>query len=175
MTKEQAIEEINKAFEPAFANYIITALTEGATVSDKALEQQPSDDCVSRQAVLETIEDCNSDGLKDIFCSYNDGERFKEYINKLPPVTPTQCIATIRFSKEDLRDICNERIEVACEHGTCKDCKHWMPYDWMFSEVLKSKNMDDYPEDEIGCAYCDMNMSANDFCSRGERKTNETD
>ena len=39
MTKEQAIEEINKAFEPAFANYIITALTEGVTISDKALEQ----------------------------------------------------------------------------------------------------------------------------------------
>jgi len=35
MTREEAIEEIEKAFEPAFANYIITALTEGATVSDK--------------------------------------------------------------------------------------------------------------------------------------------
>lgn len=34
MTREEAIEEVNKAFEPAFANYIITALTEGATVSD---------------------------------------------------------------------------------------------------------------------------------------------
>lgn len=34
MTKEEAIEEVNKVFEPAFANYIITALTEGATVSD---------------------------------------------------------------------------------------------------------------------------------------------
>ena len=41
MTREEAIEEVNKAFEPAFANYIITALTEGATVSDKALEQEP--------------------------------------------------------------------------------------------------------------------------------------
>ena len=39
MTRKQAIEEINKVFEPAFANYIITALTEGATVSDKAQEQ----------------------------------------------------------------------------------------------------------------------------------------
>ena len=34
MTREEAIEEVNKVFEPAFANYIITALTEGATVSD---------------------------------------------------------------------------------------------------------------------------------------------
>lgn len=39
MTREEAIYEIEKVFEPAFANYIITALTEGATSSDK--EQQP--------------------------------------------------------------------------------------------------------------------------------------
>ena len=35
MTKEEVVKEIEKAFEPAFANYIITALTEGATASDK--------------------------------------------------------------------------------------------------------------------------------------------
>ena len=53
----------------------------------------------------------------------------------------------------------------------CKDCKHWIPYDWMFSEVWRSKNMADYPEDEIGCACSDMAMKANDFCSRAERRT----
>ena len=52
----------------------------------------------------------------------------------------------------------------------CKDCKHWIPYDWMFSEVWRSKNMADYPEDEIGCNWCDMAMKANDFCSRGEKR-----
>jgi len=35
MTREEAKKEIYKAFEPAFANYIITALEEGATVSDR--------------------------------------------------------------------------------------------------------------------------------------------
>ena len=52
----------------------------------------------------------------------------------------------------------------------CKDCKYWIPYDWMFSEVWQSKNIADYPEDEIGCNCCDMAMKANDFCSRAERK-----
>ena len=56
------------------------------------------------------------------------------------------------------------------ENIRCKDCKHWMPYDWMFSEVWQSKNMEDYPEDEIGCDCCDMNMRANDYCSRAERR-----
>lgn len=35
MTKEEAKAEINKVFEPAFANYIITALVEGATPSER--------------------------------------------------------------------------------------------------------------------------------------------
>ena len=52
----------------------------------------------------------------------------------------------------------------------CKDCKHWIPYDWMFSEVWQSKNIADYPEDEIGCDCSEMAMKANDFCSRGERR-----
>ena len=67
-----------------------------------------------------------------------------EVINKLPPIQP--------------------------EIVRCKDCKHWIPYDWMFSEVWRSKNMADYPEDEIGCACCDMAMKANDFCSLAERR-----
>ena len=52
----------------------------------------------------------------------------------------------------------------------CKDCKHWIPYDWMFSEMWQSKNIADYPEDDIGCNLCDMAMKANDFCSRAERR-----
>lgn len=40
MTREEAIKEINKVFEPAFANYIIIALTEGVTASDFA-ENKP--------------------------------------------------------------------------------------------------------------------------------------
>ena len=52
----------------------------------------------------------------------------------------------------------------------CKDCKHWIPYDWMFSEVWQSKNIADYPEDDIGCDCSEMAMKANDFCSRAERR-----
>ena len=65
---------------------------------------------------------------------------------------------------EDASDV--DVVEVV----RCKDCKHWIPYDWMFSEVWQSRNMADYPEDEIGCNWCDMAMKANDFCSRAERR-----
>ena len=99
-------------------------------LADKALEQQPCEDTISRQAAIDVVKGID--------------RSFVKYIEELPPAEP-----------EIIR---------------CKDCKHWIPYDWMFSEVWQSKNIADYPEDEIGCNYCDMAMKANDFCSRGERK-----
>ena len=69
------------------------------------------------------------------------------------------------------RDVVEQLPPAQPEIIRCKDCKHWIPYDWMFSEVWQSKNIADYPEDEMGCDCCDMAMKANDFCSRGERRT----
>lgn len=68
------------------ANNDILGHYERLLVNGNVLE--PCEDCVSRKEVFEAIDDCNSDGLKGIFCSYNDGERFKEYIKKLLSVTP---------------------------------------------------------------------------------------
>lgn len=84
-----------------FQNYLDKANhtnSELIQIIERHKMQQPSDDCVSRKAVLETIEDCSSDGLKGIFCSYVDGERFKEYIERMPSVT--------------------------VKHGNCMDCKY---------------------------------------------------
>lgn len=67
---------------------------------------------------------------------------------------------------QTLKDLPSAQPEII----RCKDCKHWMPYEWMFSEVWQSKNIADYHEDDIGCALSDMAMKANDFCSRAERR-----
>lgn len=64
---------------------------------------QPCEDCISRQAVFETIDDCNSDGLKGIFCSYRAGLRFKEYIKDLPSVTLQEPIEKCTWIKYDYR------------------------------------------------------------------------
>ena len=72
----------------------------------------------------------------------------------------------IAVRKEDIDEMPTVQPEII----RCKDCKYWIPYDWMFSEVWRSKNMADYPEDEIGCNWCDMAMKADDFCSRAERR-----
>lgn len=68
------------------------------------------------------------------------------------------------------RKIIEEAPAAQSEIIHCKDCKNWIPYDWMFGETWQSQNMDDYPQDEIGCSYCDMAMKADDFCSRAERR-----
>ena len=70
----------------------------------------------------------------------------------------------------EITEVINSQPTIQPEIVRCKDCKHWIPYDWMFSEVWRSKNMADYPEDEMGCNWCDMAMKANDFCSRGEKR-----
>ena len=77
-------------------------------------------------------------------------------------------IKALEKEHEKLREMQKAQPEII----RCKDCKHWIPYDWMFSEVWQSKNIADYPEDEIGCDCCDMAMKANDFCSRAERREN---
>lgn len=83
-------------------------------------EQQPSDDCVSRQmAIMCLTQEWNEKDDKTI-------SKFIKKLKALPPVTPTHCIAEVRFSKDDLREICNERIEVECTHGTCKDCANYV-------------------------------------------------
>lgn len=107
MTREEAIEEINKAFEPAFANYIITALTEGVTVSDKALEQEPCEDAVSREAVLNGLASiakakAKSDAQKALM------GRVMFFTEQLPPVTPKQKTGKWIITSFTDRYICSE-------------------------------------------------------------------
>ena len=111
-------------------------------------------DTISRTAAIDAVEfgityakaiDVNTGESKELFKEGNDAlKKAVERLKELPSAEP------------DL--------------VRCKDCKHWIPYDWMFSEVWQSKNMEDYPEDEMGCDCCDMNMGANDYCSRAERR-----
>lgn len=117
-------------------------------------------DCISRQAAIdalnEQIEYCNK-ALGSFDISPKD-----EYAVKVER-------ASLEVYKEQLENLSSAQPDII----RCGDCKHRMPYDWMFSEIWRSQNIDDYSEDEIGCQYCDMTMKADDFCSRAERRTDE--
>lgn len=116
---------------------------------------EPMSDLISRKAAIDALDVLCQEhrykipGKGETYSQYNEAwrdalDRAEGAIGNLPPAEPQ----IIR----------------------CKDCKHWIPYDWMFSVVWQSENMADYPEDEIGCAWSDMAMKANDFCSRAERR-----
>lgn len=114
MTKEQAIKAIKE--HCYFANLVPIA-KEALDMAIKALEQQPSEDCVSRQAVnelfdneikmyeerIETRKGSNyhdeTERIKEFRSRIANVEHWQNKIKSLPPVTPT--------------------------HGTCKDCKHF--------------------------------------------------
>ena len=106
-------------------------------------------DAVSRQYIL------------DAFAEYI--EEYKE-VDEKGNHDPKWC------AMQEAEMVVKEAPSAQPETIYCRDCKYWIPYDWMFSEVWQSKNIADYPEDEIGCNLCDISMNANDFCSRGERR-----
>lgn len=123
---------------------------------------QSSEDCVSRQAVLAIAGDSCLD-----LDNYEDTKEFCDAINELPSVTPTRCIAEIKFSKDDLREICNERIEVECTHGTCKDCKHWKDSDGVYRRGVGAEskcpiNIKEVYEGNFYCKWFEKRGSENE-------------
>ena len=189
MTKEQAITRVKHStlytHDRETADFIIKALEQqtndckifgtkencfgGATENEcehcdykiQKLEQYPSDDCVSRQSMLDAITEIDENINMDIYTN-----EVREIAKKLPPVTPTQCIAAVRFSKDDLREICNERIEVECTHGTCKDCRHWKDSDGVYRRGISAEskcpiNIKEVYEGNFYCKWFEKRGSEN--------------
>ena len=102
------------------------------------LEQQPSDDCISRQTVLDEVKSMpNVNPTYWIICDVVDRENLIDGIQSLPSVTPI--------------------------HGTCKDCKHWKDSDGVYRRGIgaESKCPINIKEVYEGNFYC------KDFDKRG--------
>lgn len=52
----------------------------------------------------------------------------------------------------------------------CKDCRYYIPFEWMFGVTPKSSKIEDYLEDEIGCSMNDCHFPPNGFCSHGDNR-----
>ena len=165
MTSDEPPSELYKAVE------LSTNLAEVGT------------DCISRQQAIDALDEIEAEVADGYGYQY---AKWREYFAKMqsaqlapdqngdlwitvPDIDDVTCIY-VQESKSKFCRIFYEEKEQPERIVRCKDCKHWIPYDWMFSEVWQSRNINDYPEDEIGCNYCDMTMKANDFCSRAERR-----
>lgn len=106
MTREEAINEINKVFTSAYANYIVTALTEGATVSDKEqiAKNDLGVDCIDRVELLKAMNTYDKFGndsnerlvflstpaLQDRYVPYVHYDEMVNCVKGMPAVTPQQ-------------------------------------------------------------------------------------
>lgn len=107
MTREEAIK-ILKGLRPQpqrgdgkSTTHLI--VTEALNLAIKALEQEPCEAAVSRQAV--------KDGMIKYGFHASDMTITEFVEDVLPPVTPVACIAEFRFSKEDMQDLVDEKIK----------------------------------------------------------------
>jgi hypothetical protein len=72
---------------------------EALQMAIKALEQEPCEDAISRQSML------------DYMKYLHDEMPEEEFIKELPSVKPVACIATVKFSKEDMQELVNEKMK----------------------------------------------------------------
>ena len=136
----------------------------------KALE--PCDDAISRQAVLDLIEHYNSDGLGSVFYGYEEGLKFANTVNKLPPVNP-QVSCEDAVSRQAVLDVIDRElfkwdvmfavrqlppINPQPKTGHCKDCKWWKDSDGTFRRGIGAESQCPMNCIEVyeGNGYCYM-------------------
>lgn len=148
MTREEAINEINKVFTSAYANYIVIALTEGATVSDiqhrwgrayeagvkDGLEQELCEDAVSRAEVLNLVRfnafhvKSQIKAIENMPSVTTQEPRKGHWIdikNKNGTVIATRCSRCGNSPKHAIKsDFCpNCGVDMRCDKG-CDFCEH---------------------------------------------------
>ena len=67
-------------------------------------------DLISRQAVIDAIEDDNRNGMWSCFVSDDDAQKFKTVIKELPSVNPQPCNDAI--SKQAVIDACEQSVNI---------------------------------------------------------------
>jgi hypothetical protein len=126
MTREEAIDIIKSecyVFNPLNFDRS-TKVNTALDVAVKALEQEPCEDCVSRQALLDI------DFKRIVLTTAKPAEMIRQKIQELPPVKPVACIATVNFSKEDMQELVNEKMKdivVERKKGKWVHCKDRTP------------------------------------------------
>ena len=87
-------------------------MNEALDYAIKALEQEPCEDCISRQAVIDAIEDDNRNGNYSCFASNNDAECFKDVIRSLSSVTPKPKTDVLDKIKADVINIADGKQSI---------------------------------------------------------------
>ena len=164
----------------------------------KALEQQPSDDCVSRAEVkqfveyIQSIKDShNAEGTPINYGTICDLVIRGWKLMELPPVTPTQrWIPVSEKLPEEETDvlICNANKEIAISRGSysteIENTFIWYTSGWRFGEVIAwqplpkayEEKRNNKPKTYIDCQKCE-NFRNSDYskCIRCEERGSENE
>lgn len=84
MTEIEAIRHLEDMQRLYLGNEKFTVDIEAIGIAIKALEQQPAEDAISRESVIEWLKD------KDIIKTKNQEENARRELAELPSVTPTR-------------------------------------------------------------------------------------
>jgi hypothetical protein len=115
----------------------------------KMLQAEPCEDAINRQAVLEVVENSCLD-LGD----HEDVKAFCYMISNLPPVKPVACIGKVNFSKKDMQEIIDKKVEemIARKKG------HWIMTNDYFTGAYGSI-------DYVKCSCCgEESLEEGNFC-----------
>ena len=94
----------------------------------KALEQESCEDAVSRNDIYFKL--TNGAYLNETTEQFID--RLIKELKAMPSVTPTKCIATVKFSKEDMQELIDEKMkEIVVERKKGK---------WIFTKTIFDKH-----------------------------------
>lgn len=80
---------------------------EALDIAIKALEQEPCEDCISRQAAIDLADELkddlpDDDHLSDMVMSHNEGIlEYQTKLSLLPPVTPTEKVGHWEWGQYD--------------------------------------------------------------------------
>lgn len=106
MTREDAIAflqgriDLIDKYYPQIEDY-----REALDMAIKLLEQEPCEDAISRKSMLDYQEYLHGKMPNE------ENHKLWKFIKDLPSVTPAKCIATVKFSKEDMQELVDEKMK----------------------------------------------------------------
>ena len=151
MTREECKDVLQALWRYKDCGYSENEIRESLEMAIKALEQEPCEDTVSRQEVIDELNRLGRNAFKDD----TDYDNFFAFLDSLPSVTPTKCIATVKFSKEDMRELIDEKMkDIVVERKK----GHWI----MTSDYLTTA----YGSvDYVKCSCCgEDSLEEGDYC-----------
>ena len=108
MTREEAISIMNVIIHMLEPQYDTDRIEDAVDMAIKALEQQPCEDAISRDAALEKMADYVASGYAD---SVEDFEEYSRIIRQLPSVRPQENTGHWLYSGEN-----------GVDRWTCDNC-----------------------------------------------------